>query len=56
MKLLLDVNIPLKYEKLLAEQVVEMISAAIINNLNELKRGAILSIDMNRARVRLLPL
>jgi len=41
MKILLDMNIPLKYAALLAD---------------EMEKGAILSIDLNKSRLRLLPL
>ena len=39
-----------------AEQVVDIITTAVTRHLNELKLGAILSVDTNRARIRLLPL
>jgi predicted nuclease of predicted toxin-antitoxin system len=39
-----------------AEQAVDLISAAMFKNYEDLERGAILTIDANKARLRLLPL
>ena len=39
-----------------AEQAVEFIAAALFKHADDLKKGAILSIDINSARLRLLPL
>ena len=39
-----------------AEHATELIAAAIFQNKGELETGAILSIDINKARLRLLPL
>ena len=39
-----------------AERAVDLIAAALFRNENELKEGAILSIDIKKARLRLLPL
>jgi predicted nuclease of predicted toxin-antitoxin system len=38
------------------EQTIEMFAFALLQNAKELEKGAILSIDTKRARVRLLPL
>ena len=39
-----------------AEQTIDLIVSALLQNEEELKRGAILSIDAKKARLRLLPL
>jgi hypothetical protein len=39
-----------------AEQVVDMIAVALRKNADEMKKGAILSIDAKKSRIRLLPL
>ena len=39
-----------------AERIVDFIAAALLHNVHELERGAILTIDANKARLRLLPL
>ena len=39
-----------------AEQAVDLIAAAMHRNMNELEAGAILSIDIKKSRLRLLPL
>ena len=39
-----------------ADRAVDLIASAIRQNTVELGKGAILSIDLNRARLRLLPL
>ena len=39
-----------------AERVVDFIAAALLQNVHELERGAILTIDANKTRLRLLPL
>ena len=39
-----------------AEQAVELIAAALNQYANELETGAILSIDLRKSRIRLLPL
>ena len=39
-----------------AEQAVDLVAAALLDNADDLRKGAILSIDINKARLRLLPL
>jgi predicted nuclease of predicted toxin-antitoxin system len=39
-----------------AEKAVDLISTALFRNAKKKKKGAILSIDLNKARTRLLPL
>jgi len=39
-----------------AENAVELISTALLQNADDLKKGAILSMDLKKARIRLLPL
>ena len=39
-----------------AEEAADLISVALLRNMDDLKKGAILSIDLKRARIRLLPL
>ena len=39
-----------------AEKAVDLISTALLRNTDDLKKGAILSIDLRKARIRLLPL
>ena len=39
-----------------ADRAVDMITSATKQNTTELKKGAILSIDLKKARLRLLPL
>jgi len=39
-----------------AEHAVDLIASALKNNSDELEKGAILSIDLKKARLRLLPL
>jgi predicted nuclease of predicted toxin-antitoxin system len=41
---------------LYAEQSVEFIANSLLRNADELEKGAILSIDIKKARIRLLPL
>ena len=39
-----------------AEQVTDLIVAALFQNKNDLEKGAILSIDLKKSRLRVLPL
>ena len=39
-----------------ADKAVNLIKAALSNNKSDLEKGAIISIDINKARLRLLPL
>ena len=39
-----------------AEKAADLISNALLQNADDLKKGAILSIDLKKARIRLLPL
>ena len=39
-----------------AEQAVDLISTVLFQNEKQLEKGAILSIDLNKSRLRLLPL
>ena len=39
-----------------AEQVADLLAFALLKNSEDLKKGAILSIDLKKARLRLLPL
>jgi predicted nuclease of predicted toxin-antitoxin system len=39
-----------------AEHTVDCLAAALLNNAEEIKKGAILTIDLNKTRVRLLPI
>jgi len=39
-----------------AERAVDLIANALIQNAEEMEKGAILSIDLKKARLRLLPL
>jgi len=39
-----------------AERVIDLLITALTHNKNELEAGAILSIDLKKARIRLLPL
>jgi predicted nuclease of predicted toxin-antitoxin system len=39
-----------------SEKAADLISTALLKNTDDLKKGAILSIDLEKARVRLLPL
>ena len=39
-----------------AEQAVDLVAAALLENAEDLRKGAILSIDIKKARLRLLPL
>lgn len=39
-----------------AEQAVDLVSVAILRYADELERGAILSIDLKKTRLRLLPI
>jgi len=41
---------------LYAQRAVELIASALLRHEIDLKNGAILSIDLNKARIRLLPL
>ena len=40
---------------LYADKAVDLISAALLRYADDLQKGAILSIDLNNARIRLLP-
>jgi predicted nuclease of predicted toxin-antitoxin system len=48
--------IQLRISILHAQQAVDYIAAALLKNAAELDAGAVLSIDIKKARVRLLPL
>ena len=39
-----------------AEKAVDLIASALIQHADEMEKGAILSIDLNKSRLRLLPL
>ena len=39
-----------------AEQLADMIFVAVMQHVDEIKQGAILSLDANKARLRVLPL
>ena len=39
-----------------AEKAVDLIAVALLKNVEELEKGAILSIDLQKSRLRLLPL
>ena len=39
-----------------AKEAVDLISLALLQNADEMEKGAILSIDLKKARLRLLPL
>ena len=39
-----------------AERVVDLVTSALLKNKDELEDGAIISIDLKRARLRLLPI
>ena len=39
-----------------AERVVDLVTSALLQNKDELEDGAIISIDLKRARLRLLPI
>ena len=39
-----------------ADKAVDLISIALLRHKDDLQKGAILSIDLNKARIRLLPL
>ena len=41
---------------LYANKAVDLISSALVRNADDLRKGAVLSIDLNKARIRLLPL
>jgi len=41
---------------LYAEKAADLISTALLQNADDLQKGAILSIDLKKARIRLLPL
>ena len=48
--------IQIRVQDLNAEEITELIEIAIVQNADEIKRGAILSLDANKARLRILPL
>jgi len=48
--------VQIRAQGLHTEKTAEIIVSALLQNANELKKGAILSIDTKKARVRLLPL
>ncbi|MCL2574008.1 MAG: DUF5615 family PIN-like protein [Defluviitaleaceae bacterium] len=63
MKLLLDMNIPIRFSHLLAAKGIEAVRWSDVGLPNaadveimEYARGAILSIDLKNARLRILPI
>jgi predicted nuclease of predicted toxin-antitoxin system len=48
--------IQIRIPNIKSEQTIEMIICALKQNKNELEKGAILTIDTRKARIRLLPL
>ena len=69
MKLLLDMNLPPKLADILANKGIPsvhwyaigapdatMVTTTVTNNTEAIRQGAIVSLDANRARLRVLPL
>ena len=48
--------VQLRVQDLMSEAAVNSVVAAVTEHSNEIERGALLSVDESRARVRLLPL
>ena len=48
--------VQIRMKEFYAEQVIELIVYALLQSADELAKGAILTIDMNKFRLRLLPL
>jgi predicted nuclease of predicted toxin-antitoxin system len=46
----------IRKEKIKAEQVIDFLVFALLKNKEELEKGAVLTIDTKKFRVRLLPL
>ena len=48
--------IQIRVQNINAEHISDLIKIAVLQNIDDIEQGAILSIDANKARLRLLPL